>query len=462
MADSVKIQLKLMRQLNVTLISIFLNFCATSYCIGLPAGSSEEFVQSAFEKVKGAHAVEGAVSHSSPPALGTSIVAGLRLRKAPNLDSPIIDSLAEGELLKLIDVSSTTITVDGKNGPFYFVQTCNGVRGWSFSGYIKTPILDGYRREDITYLEATQLQVKHVGEGHYGGPQYSIYVDHVADIINGKYKGKRLLRIRVESNEMDGWFEVGAWGKRMYLIDGDTRILLTRISAPVSDDELAEIGVGTKDANFTIPVFEGDISWPFEGVPGEIVWVRYATLESLEWIHYTTIIEPLEGKSIRPCQAHPLVTEICDYDNGFHVAISPDGAHLFCQRILVEPVTFFDGRHLLAEDYTSETVSDDFKFETPLGARPGDLCIDPPIPKENLILSGKTVSGRDVYLLNSSSHPYALQNYKKDVPGGLHVELFEWWEKVPFYFVKDNNGRLIQFSRIEWFKWVINEGLEIR
>lgn len=441
-----------MRLLNVTFISLFLNFCTNTYCIGLPAGSSEEFVQSAFEKVKGAHAVEGAVSHSSPPALGTSIVAGLRLRKAPNLDSPIIDSLAEGELLKLIDVSSTTITVDGKNGPFYFVQTHTGVRGWSFSGYIKTPILDGYRREDITYVEATQLQVKHVGEGHYGGSQYTIYVDHVADIMNGKYKGKRLLRIRVESNEMDGWSEVGEWAKMMYLIDGDTRILLTRISAPVSDDELAEIGVGTKDANFTIPAFEGDIGWPFTVVPGEIAWVHYATIESLE------------RKSIRPCQAHPLVTEICDYDNGFHVAISPDGSHyLFCQRMLVEPVTFFDGRHLLAEDYTSETVGNDLEeFETPLGARPAGLCIDPPIPRENLILSGKTVSGKDVYLLNSSSHPYALQNYKKDVPGGRHVELFEWWEKVPFYFIKDNNGRFIQFSRIEWFKLLIHEGLEVR
>lgn len=62
--------------------------------------------------------------------------AGVRLRKAPDLRSEILQKLDKGTLVDIFELGDTEITIDNYTGIWYRVGLKGGVKGWVFGKYI--------------------------------------------------------------------------------------------------------------------------------------------------------------------------------------------------------------------------------------------------------------------------------------------------------------------------------------
>ena len=62
--------------------------------------------------------------------------AGVRLRKAPDLRSEILQKLDKGTQVEILELGDTEITIDNYTGIWYRVSLKGGARGWIFGKYI--------------------------------------------------------------------------------------------------------------------------------------------------------------------------------------------------------------------------------------------------------------------------------------------------------------------------------------
>ncbi len=73
---------------------------------------------------------------------GVMATTTVNLRKSPALNGAVIRQLKNGEVLKVLEVSTATVKIDDKNAEWYLVSDAQGATGYCFGGFLLTGLFD--------------------------------------------------------------------------------------------------------------------------------------------------------------------------------------------------------------------------------------------------------------------------------------------------------------------------------
>lgn len=381
----------------------------------------------------------------------------LRIRKTPSLSAEVVGHLNKGESTVLLEKSSFTTLIDGKEDCWYEVRNSFGISGWVFGGYVDFSANN--QRKSSAKNEGgvgfcKRQKVFEIPLGSPDGSEGRLYTFYKVGVVkSGKYKNGELLQAFFDEAICKGR---GCNGIRLRLIQLNKRlVLLPKISA----GEDAELVQALRNSSYHVET-DSDYSVPILEYPSKIQGPSpRQVLELLEETY-----DEFDSTKFTP-----------DFHHNMGIVYSRvPGKVYFSDFFLFRP----DGTRLrfgYKLDFSPEEIewkNTGSPFPT-AGYRPigkeeyayGDMIypvwnlpnlpalID---PETDLVLTGRTKQGDFVYELKTTTHPFLKQfyaDYRNTVMDSFaHNEITippktyeEFLSARPLFFWRDPFNRIIAF-----------------